>query len=711
MPNKTLDLAKNYLAKGFSVIPLKIKDKRPAIDSWKEFQERRPSEEEIVQWFGNGTSNNIGIVTGKISGITVIDFDSPEAIQFAKDHRFPETPMVKTGKGYHGYFGYKEGVRNFQKRDDLPGIDLRAEGGYVVAPPSIHPDGHAYSWIPGHGLDDVPLAPLPEIILTKNQKEKTPLRDAYKGVERGSRNDTLARLCGSWVSDGLTLEECMEQAVTWNQKNSPPLPEREIEQTIKSIFTIHHREKEQRKEIPIEVGINLTDLGNARRFVLAHGGDLRFCYPWSKWLAWDGQRWKIDETGEIYRRAKDTIRLIYKEAAEANEEKERKQIGTHALRSESDSKIKAMLSLAQSEPGIPILPDQLDPDPWALNVLNGTLDLKTGYLKPHRREDLMSRIAPVEYRPDAACLFWFEHLNKIFLGNLGPVSFLQLAFGYSLTGITDERCLFIAHGSGANGKTTTHEVFAQILGDYAVRTPTESILVKREGGIPNDLAKLKGARFVYCSEVEEGKRLAESLIKDLTGNDTISARFMRGEWFSFQPSFKLWLATNHKPIIRGTDNAIWSRIRLIPFTVSIPECDRLPKSRMMERLTPELPGILAWGVQGCLEWLKFGLGMPDEVKQATEGYRGEMDILGGFISDCCTVSKTAQGTAKELYEAYTKWAEENGEKPVSQKRFGLRLAERGFHQERTSTGRFRWVGIGLETTSKEEERSFSEPSE
>jgi putative DNA primase/helicase len=290
------------------------------------------------------------------------------------------------------------------------------------------------------------------------------------------------------------------------------------------------------------------------------------------------------------------------------------------------------------------------------------------------------------------------------------VSFLQLGFGYSLTGITDERAMFILHGSGANGKSTTIEVKVQILGDYAVRTPTESILVKREGGIPNDLAKLKGARFVYCSEVEEGKRLAESLIKDLTGNDTISARFMRGEWFNFQPSFKLWLATNHKPVIRGTDNAIWSRIRLIPFTVSIPEEERIPRSRMMERLTPEFPGILAWAVAGCFDWLKFGLGSPDEVKQATDDYRGEMDILGGFINDCCVLSKDVEGTAKELYESYSKWAEANGEKPVSPRTFGVRLAERGFSKRRNTVGRHCWMGIGLEANLKGE-RNFTEATE
>jgi putative DNA primase/helicase len=502
---RTFEQAQEYIAKGFSVIPLRPKGKKPALDSWKEFQKRRPSGEELKKWFSNGSSNNIAIVTGSLSGIVVIDLDTLEAVQFAKENRFPATPTVKTGNGFHGYFLYREGIRSESGGKVFPGLHVKSEGGMATAPPSIHENGLPYEWVAGRGLDDIPFAPLPEIIVKKllqRPPDRTPLREAYKGVDQGNRNDTLARLCGSWVNDGLTFQECMETATTWNERNNPPLPAREIETTVKSIFEKHHREKT--KGIPIEPGINLTDLGNARRFVIAHAPDLRYCFPWGKWLAWDGRRWKIDDTGEPHRRAKDTIRRIYAEARDSRDEDERKRLATHALRSESDSKIKAMLSLAQSEPGIPILPDEMDSDPWVLNLANGTLELKTGILKPHRREDLITRLAPVEFRPETACPFWLEHLDRIFQKNPGLISFLQIAFGYSLTGLTDQRVLFIAHGAGANGKTTTQEVFAQILGDYAVRTPTESILVKRDAGIPNDLAKLKGARFVYCSEVEEG---------------------------------------------------------------------------------------------------------------------------------------------------------------------------------------------------------------
>jgi putative DNA primase/helicase len=445
----------------------------------------------------------------------------------------------------------------------------------------------------------------------------------------------------------------------------------------------------------IEIVSNLTDLGNARRLVLQHGADIHFCYPWKKWLVWEDSRWKIDNSGEVERRAKNTIGLILKEASETQDGNRRKDLAKHALKSESDCRIKAMIELAKSEPGISILPDEMDLDPWSLNVKNGTVNLRTGEMRPHDRRDKITKMAPVEFHPGVECLLWIEHLRRIFAGNDQMISFLQLALGYSITGVTDERVLFISHGSGANGKTTTHEVIAQILGDYATRTPTESILVKREGSIPNDVAKLKGTRFVFCSEAEEGKRLAESMIKDLTGGDTISARFMRGEWFEFKPTFKIWLATNHKPIIRGTDNAIWDRIRLIPYIVSIPPGERVPQSRMMEKLTPELPGILSWLVHGCLDWRRYGLEAPQEVKEATSEYRGDMDTLGGFMHECCTLSQKYEVSAKELYDAYVKWADGNGEHPVSQRMFGSRLRDRGFIKERMTGGRLKWIGIGL----------------
>lgn len=236
----TFDHALKYLHAGFSVIPLLPRDKKPAVP-WTEYQRRMPTEDEIKEWFVN-TNYNIGIVTGAVSGIAVVDLDSEEAIAFAKKH-FPLTPLVKTAKGYHAYYRYREGVRNFQKRDDLPGIDLRGDGGYVVAPPSVHPTGKKYQWERGKSIGDIPIGELPNIVLVKESSEKTPLKELYKGTESGCRNDSLARLAGSWVNDGLSFDECIENAFIWNSKNNPPLPEKEVIATVRSIYSKHYREK------------------------------------------------------------------------------------------------------------------------------------------------------------------------------------------------------------------------------------------------------------------------------------------------------------------------------------------------------------------------------------------------------------------------------------------------------------------------------------
>lgn len=258
--NNILEAAKDYLRRGFSIIPLysivngkctcgnpscSKPGKHSTLRSWGAYQRKHPTEKEIEGWFGNGHTRNIGIITGEISGIAVLDFDTPEAVEFKKKHDFPAGPVQKTGrdKGIHVVYRHRDGLRGFQKRDDLPGIDLRAEGGYIVASPSLHVSGRRYEWIEGKGLDDIPLQDLPEVILSKNQSGKKPLKSLYQGVAKGSRNDTLARLTGSWVNDGLTLNECLENALLWNQKNSPPLSQGEIEQTVKSIFEKHHREK------------------------------------------------------------------------------------------------------------------------------------------------------------------------------------------------------------------------------------------------------------------------------------------------------------------------------------------------------------------------------------------------------------------------------------------------------------------------------------
>jgi len=455
-------------------------------------------------------------------------------------------------------------------------------------------------------------------------------------------------------------------------------------------------QKIERKRAPcITVGPNLTDLGNSTRFAGEHGKNVRYCYPWNKWFVWTGQQWNEDNLGQVYRMAKDIIRLILKEASEEQDDKRRIELETFSLRCESQNKLLAMIKLCESE--LPILPEDFDTDPWLLNARNGTINLLDGTLKPHDRNDLISKICPVKYDPQAKCPAWLEHLNKIMGGNNGLIDFLQRWFGYSLSGSINERCLAIFHGSGANGKTVTIETIAHLMGGYARRTRTETIFVKREAAASNDIADLVGSRFVFSSEAEQDKRLAESLVKDLTGGDSISTRKLYQEYFTFKPQFKMVLSTNHKPVIYGTDQAIWDRIKLVPFDVTIPEGERRPIHEMMGTFQDEAPGILTWMVRGCLKWLESGLQTPEEVKVATRQYRSDMDVLQEFLDDRCAESSGEDTACRDLYLSFKSWADGEGlrEREVwSKSTLTRRLKERGFVQIRDKTER-KWKGIGL----------------
>lgn len=452
-------------------------------------------------------------------------------------------------------------------------------------------------------------------------------------------------------------------------------------------------EKEILKEETIEE-IHLTDLGNATRFAAIHGDKARYCFPQSTWFFWDGRKWQPDDRGKLYEMAQDVIRAILKEASAEVDKDKRMKLENHALKCESDSKIEAMLKASRSK--LAILPKEFDRDPWLFNCLNGTINLLDGRLYPHDKDDLISKISPVIYEPEAKCPAWLEHLNKIMAGNQNLIGFLQRWFGYCLTGSIDERCMVIFHGNGANGKTITVETVSYIMGDYAKRTRTETILIKRENQIPNDIADLVGARFVFSSEAEQDKRLAESLVKDLTGGDSLSVRRLYQEYFTFKPQFKIVLSTNHKPIIHGTDQAIWDRIKLVPFAVTIPENERKSIHEMMGMFQDEAPGILAWMVQGCLEWLEKGLQTPEEVKAATRQYRSDMDVLQEFLDDCCGEDESSTVSCKDLYNRFKSWGEIEGlrEREIwSKSTLTRRLKERGYIQIRDSERK--WKGLFL----------------
>lgn len=468
---------------------------------------------------------------------------------------------------------------------------------------------------------------------------------------------------------------------------------------------------------PPSSGWKCDDIGNAERFAHRYGRDVRYCAQVERWYCWDGKRYAEDKTKAVTELAKRTARAIWHEVGAALTESKEKELRRHAYKSASRGSLSAMLELAQSMPGIAIRPEELDADPWLFCCANGTLDLRTAELRPHRRHTLITKISPAKYDPRAECPYWMEFLRLIMGADEDEdraermIAFLQRAAGYCLTGDNSERVLFVPWGSGQNGKTTFLETIARIAGDYAMKAPRETIMAKRENGPTNDIARLKGARFVYTSETQEGGRLDEEKVKDLTGEETIVARFLYAEHFEFRREFKLWLGTNHRPKIQGADEGIWDRVKLIPFVVRIPDDRKQDRRIVNERLKAEWPGILRWCVDGVRDYLVRGLGVPPEVTEATTEYRAEMDILARFLADRAITGPGLTVPAGALYEAYRQWAQAGGERhPLTQTALGLRLTERHFEKKRDSSGRTVYTGIALRTDhtpppAKEEEEA------
>jgi putative DNA primase/helicase len=442
-----------------------------------------------------------------------------------------------------------------------------------------------------------------------------------------------------------------------------------------------------------------TDVGNCQRFAEQHGADVRYCHPWYKWLVWDGKRWATDDSGEIMRRAKRTARSIYVEASKANDEHDRKALAKFAPQSERSERLAAMVNLAKSEQPIPVSVDSLDSDPWLLNCENGTVDLRTGQLREHRRDDYLTQLAPVEF-PNSdshAPELWLKFLDRIFDGNQRLITFLRNLLGASLVGSVQEQILPIFFGKGANGKTVLIETWCGLLGpDYSMKAPNGLLMANKTGRHPTELADLYGKRFVAAVETEDGGRLSEALVKELTGGDAIRARRMREDFWQFQPSHTIMLATNHKPVVRGTDHAIWRRLRLVPFTVTIPEEEQ--DKQLAFKLKAEWPAILRWAVQGCRAWQLDGLEAPDEVMAATTEYRSDSDVLGEFIDACCIVRSGVKAGASELYASYKDWVKDRFEYAATQTTFGQRLAERDF-KKRKSHGVFVYDGIKVKSAS------------
>jgi putative DNA primase/helicase len=620
-------------------------------------------------------------------------------------------------------------VTKWVKKFENGHIELRANGHFVVAPFSVHPSGHQYCFvdpkiqIPGISklIREISKEELDQILCwfkaESVRKECEEGQAFFNDARIKSAEYFFTRALGNarlhtrndiafWFACQLRdLGFSQMEVGSWGEKFVSAIPQdghpftlKEFVRVVESAFQRRPRSSAFKKELEVDrkqdlelklLAHPLTDAGNAESFVTLFGRDFCYVHESGKWFKFDKIRWKQDESS-VRLSMLETVRYRRKIAESIQDDKLRKEWILWSLSSESIGRVNAAITFAES-----MLVEDLnkfDRDPYLLCCSNGVVNLLSGELNFARPEDKLRCSTGVNFDPYAICPQWINFIREIFQGDEELIHFIQKAIGYTLTGDTSEQCLFIFYGTGANGKSTFLGIVEKIMGEYGLTIPS-STLKERHGDdyIPNDIARMAGARFVKCIEVKERANLNEERIKSLTGGDKITARFLHQEYFDFVPTHKLWIAVNHKPTIKGNDIAIWRRIRLIPFEVTFsPEKQ---DKHLSQKLHSELSGILKWAIQGCLEWKKNGLEPPEKVRVATKTYQEESDLLGRFLAERTAYDNDGEVRASELYKAYEEWCEEVGERPVSGTAFGRGLIERGLQKYKTQYVIYRGVKL------------------
>jgi putative DNA primase/helicase len=440
-----------------------------------------------------------------------------------------------------------------------------------------------------------------------------------------------------------------------------------------------------------------SDTGNAECLAHVSGDDLRFCHTRDKWLIWQGSRWIVDEDGAAQRSMIAVVRARYRACEAIPDPDQRKKAVVWAIGCENNGKIEAGMNVAGSLTAFSTTIDQYDHNPMIAACIGATIDLQACVHRAVRRNDFITMQFGATYNPEATCERWIQFLGEVFDGNDEVIGYIQRAVGYSLTGDTREQKMFLLHGGGANGKSVFLDVLTTLLGDYAGNASFETFDANKRSESTNDLAALRGKRLVTVIETEDGKRLAEARVKSVTGQDPITCRFLYGEYFTYRPTYKIWLAMNHLPSIRGTDKGIWRRIQLIPFTQDF--SGREDKT-LSTTLHGEIDGILQWALEGLRQWWQRGLDTPEIVTSATAKYRSESDQTGRWITDVMVQMSNVSVTVAQAYQSYKAWCESNGETAMSQSKLSRVLLEKGIDQAHPRNQRT-WIGLGLRVDEAE----------
>ena len=669
-----LATALELTGRGWAIFPLRPGTKAPATS--KGLYDATKDEVLIRQWWTENPDYGIGIVTGAVSGLVVVDVDvkgGQPGHSSMLDLELPETLTARTSSGgWHLYFQHPGGlVRNAVGIH--PGIDLRADGGYVVA--------YAFE-------NDSALVPWEQV------SDKFPQRsgrlsepEAGTDVIEGGRNAYLTSLAGSMRARGMTYDSILAALTAENQSRCrPPLPQEEVEQVAQSVSRYvpnppapHHPGVQQQTA--------MTDLGNAERLLDSLGGLVKYSKSTGFYL-YDGTCWALDQfdlvRGAAHRVGKELVRKGSEMAEQgrlnqdqATEDRGR-QMMAWGIRSQSTRQIDSMIRELQAMPGVAVDLDAMDGSNHLLAFNNGTVDLRTGTLQQHNPDDLITKRLDLDYRPDAPCPRWLQFLDEVFPGMPQMPPYLQRLVGYGITGETSEQCFAVLWGTGANGKTVFCDTLTSVFRAVTTTTPFSTFEEKPSGAIPNDVAGLKGSRLVFASEGDNGRPMAEAVLKRATGRDLMTARHLFKEYFEFRPTFLILLATNHKPQFRGQDEGLWRRVKLIPWSRYFAPDER--DHYLGDKLLAEAEGIAAWAVQGAIDWYARSLRDPQVIAEATKGYRETSDALAGFLPGVLEYDSSAQMSGSDAYHRYQDWAEDEGlplKERWSRKAFYGALDERG----------------------------------
>lgn len=726
---KMLKAALEYAMEGWAVIPLhtptpygkcscknpncKNQGKHPRIRNWQNNGSTSP--DQIRKWWKQWPDANIGLVTGEQNQIFVLDVDPGHGGDVSLDRLtdehgdLPETPRQQTGSGGEHYvFQLPKGVkiRNKVELNGLPGLDVRGNGGMIVVEPSRSVKG-SYEWYIEEELTTVAPAPAPEwLVKLVSQGDRQKRQEAGRlpeKIKEGARRNALVSLAGTLRRRGVHPDAILESLRATNEKQmEEPLEDSEVVHVWENCNWPAENPISAAPEAPAKPPKKFatTDVGNAERLAYYFGDRFRYVQAWKQFVVWDGKRWTPDETGEVQRLAVETVKQIANEAKMEEEQEKRAQLWKHAGASESANKISAMVGLVRSHRAIAATPKDFDSEKthWLLNFQNGTLDLETGELRPHSREDMITAVSPYDYDPSADCPRFKKLLSETFGGDTQTIRELQKMAGKTLTGEYSGAEWAFLYGDGGTGKTTLLNILSRALGgDYAYQAPISAFMKQRFRTNNPAAADMQGKRMVIAVEPGPDERFDEGEMKRLTGGEDVTDRNLYEKNKTMSPTWTIWLASNHKPDVKDHTDAFWRR--MFPFEFHY-KPERQDKTLVRRILKEEAPGVLAWMVEGCRIWQKEDLTKTRDMIAFLEEYRHETDLVAQFLEDRCIMGPGRKEAQSSLYPAFMFFCQEAGlaQQEILKKRaFFDDLKRKGFPKPRKSNGQRVIDGLQLKT--------------